>query len=223
MGFLNRTPEELLFLIPAILIGLTIHEYAHAMTAYKLGDSTAYMMGRASLNPLRHIDPVGFLFLLLFGFGYAKPVMVDRSKLSKPVLYDNIIALAGPFSNFLTALFFIIWIRLSYLAVANNIISPGAGYFIFLNYFVAINIGLGVFNLIPIPPLDGSHPVLNAIPARHEKFARNYYYYGFYILLGIIFAERLFRIDILPIGTLMRLVNSGLTALASIIIPFRLS
>lgn len=154
----------ILYSLPAILISLSVHELCHGFAAYKLGDPTAKMMGRLSLNPLRHIDPIGFIALLFFRFGWAKPVMVDSRYLKHPKRDMAIISLAGPLSNFLLAfLSSFLYVLLARYALRSQIM-----YIIFqmVMYLFLINIGLGIFNLIPIPPLDGSKILYSFLPNR---------------------------------------------------------
>jgi Zn-dependent protease len=154
---------ELIALIFAFLLAVTIHEFAHALTAYFLGDRTARDAGRLTLNPLAHIDPMGLLFIILFRFGWAKPVPMNQENFRYPKLYAIIAALAGPFSNFVIAL------ALLYLAayLPLDVLSSGVAQFLsqFFALAVWINVMLGVFNLIPIPPLDGGH-IINALIPR---------------------------------------------------------
>lgn len=190
--------ERILLTLPAVIIGLTVHEYSHALAAYWLGDSTAKEQGRLSFNPLRHIDPFGMIFLIFAGFGWAKPVQFDPANLKNLRRDRALIALAGPVSNLLLGF-------LGGLVIRLLIIPMGAGSGIpeipsvMLFYFVMINFGLFVFNILPLPPLDGSHIFLSGInlkPALEEKIRK----YGALILFGIIILERTLDLDILPIG-----------------------
>jgi Zn-dependent protease len=156
--------DPLLFaaIIIAIVAALSFHEYSHALTAHWLGDPTADRMGRMTLNPLAHLDPIGFLMLLIVGFGYAKPVPYDPRYLRNPRSGSLLIGFAGPISNLILA---------SAFAIALKIAEPalgGANLLVGFCYFGAIiNVNLAVFNLIPIPPLDGSK-LLNVILAGPE-------------------------------------------------------
>ncbi len=156
---------QFLLMLPVILLSLSVHELAHGWTSYRLGDSTAKYMGRLSLNPLRHIDPLGFLALLFFHVGWAKPVMVDPRYFKNPKRDMALVSLAGPLSNFLLAFL----AAFVYEAMAHFL--PGSGTVIeilkLLVYLLLItNLGLGVFNLIPIPPLDGSKILYAFLPDR---------------------------------------------------------
>lgn len=147
---------QMLYRVPAILIALTVHECAHGWVAYKLGDPTAKMMGRLSLNPLKHMDPVGTVMLLVLGFGYAKPVPINPRNFKKPLRDDTLVSLAGVTANFI--MFFIVYGIMFGLSVAGISLGFFSG---FLTYFVSINLSLMLFNLLPIPPLDGFHVVNN--------------------------------------------------------------
>jgi Zn-dependent protease len=195
---------DLLKVVPAVLIGLTVHELAHAWAALRLGDDTPRLMGRLTLNPLKHIDPIGFIMLVVAGFGWAKPVMIDRAKLKRPVRDDILIALAGPFSNLLLAVLLVFLLR---LVVALAPYSSGPVFqtvvSVFL-VFMAMNVALGLFNLLPIPPLDGSHLVTNVLSLKSAAGAALFFRYGSIALLALIVLERILRVDILPVG---RVVN----------------
>ena len=163
-----------------ILITLTLHEYAHGYVAYRLGDDTAKSLGRLSLNPLKHLDPVGAICMLLFHIGWAKPVPINPRNFKNPKRGFAICALAGPLSNIIMAFFsaglYLLLVKLfahtSFSSeflfnLANNLLL-----FVFL--FHSINIGLGIFNLIPVPPLDGSRLLTVILPERaYFKIMKN--------------------------------------------------
>ena len=173
---------NLLYALPAILISLSFHEMSHGYVSYRLGDPTAYRLGSVTLNPVKHLDPIGTLLLVVsmlsgFGFGWAKPVPID------PTYYKNarrgtvLVSLAGPVSNLLLAFIFafpmaIIGAKYGYTAreiLGKNGLFPGFSWqellFNISSFFYMINIGLATFNLLPIPPLDGSKILTAVLPA----------------------------------------------------------
>ncbi|MBQ3145346.1 MAG: site-2 protease family protein [Clostridia bacterium] len=173
-GILN-----LLLTIPGVLIALTFHEFAHAYAADKLGDETPRMQGRLNLNPLSHIDPFGFVFLIVAGFGWGKPVQINprnfngKYSLSKA---EAIVSAAGPIMNFILAFVFLI---IYYVLFNITNVMQGLStqwqlvvYQIVL-YTISINIGLGVFNLIPLPPLDGSKILMHFLPYNGKQWFYN--------------------------------------------------
>lgn len=181
---------SLLLRIPAVLIAISVHEAAHGYAAYKLGDPTAKLMGRVSINPFAHFDLFGAICMLIFGFGWAKPVPFDLRMLKHPKRDTALIAVAGPVSNLLTAFLFTgIWVGLFYavmvfqpawLMSSDSICSI---LFVMLQHIAALNISLLIFNLIPIPPLDGSKVLISFLPASAYRFVLKYERYGMSILM----------------------------------------
>lgn len=163
-----------------VLLAISVHETAHGLMAYRLGDYTAKSIGRLSLNPLRHLDPVGAVCMLLFGFGWAKPVMVNPYNLKNPKRDMSLVSLAGPLSNFIMA--FIATIVLKILLMSG--VSPQGYLSNFVVYVIIFNIGLGVFNLIPIPPLDGSKIFLSLLPSRLYYDIMRYERFGWIVLVA---------------------------------------
>lgn len=198
--------ESTLYSLPAVVAGLTVHEYSHAFAAYRLGDSTAREEGRLSLNPLRHIDPVGFILIVIAGFGWAKPVMFHRECLRRPRRDESIIAVAGPLANLVLGVLGSAALRLLILAdPAVTTHLAGAVVFKLLLYLVYINYGLFVFNLIPIPPLDGSHAAFSALRIKPETEAR-LYRYGSLALLVLIIGSNQLGIDFLWMGSIVHAI-----------------
>lgn len=168
----------------AVLLAISTHEMCHGLAAYLLGDKTAKYMGRLSLNPFRHIDPIGALCLLLFGFGWAKPVMVNSLYFKKPKRDMALVALAGPVSNFLLAFVALLIFKLLTLTPLFYGGSKLAEIIaVFLTTLVSMNIGLGVFNLLPIPPLDGSKIFLSLLPPRLYYDIMRYEHLGWLVLV----------------------------------------
>ena len=144
-----------LYTLPALLISLSIHEYAHAWTAYKLGDVTQKIRGRLSLDPFKHIDPFGFLCIALFGVGWGKPVMIDDRNFKNRAKGTMLTALAGPISNLLLAILLTVILKVLIMIGAINVMSAtNVGSIILSMFFYTIqfNVVFGVFNLIPLPP-----------------------------------------------------------------------
>lgn len=167
----------ILLRVVAVLIAISVHEMAHGFAAYKLGDNTAKYDGRLSLNPLRHIDIYGTLCLLFFGFGWAKPVMVNPNYFKNHKRDMALTALAGPLSNFLSALIGMVCLLYLSPVLSNRYVSQ------FFFMFVILNISLGVFNLIPVPPLDGSKIFLSLLPRRIYYEIMRYEQFGFIVLI----------------------------------------
>ena len=170
-------PEVLILLIPVLLFALVFHEFSHAWIANKLGDPTARYAGRLTLNPIAHLDPIGGLMILFVGFGWAKPVPVDPRYLKNPREDMMKIAFAGPASNLFLALIGGVLIRLT--GYAGPLTSM-------LILFTQINISLAVFNMIPIPPLDGSQIFSGIMIRRNPQLVMQLQMYGPQILMGLI-------------------------------------
>ncbi len=147
--------QRLVLQIPALLLAVTVHELAHALVADRLGDPTARLQGRITLNPLPHIDPLGALAFVIAGFGWAKPVPVNAFNLRHPVRDMALVAVAGPLSNFVMAFLGLLTLALVAPLIQSPLIAePVRGMLLYVYLF---NLGLGIFNLIPLPPLDGGH------------------------------------------------------------------
>jgi len=175
----------LLYRLPAVFIGFSFHEFAHAFAANLLGDDTAKSRGRLTLDPMSHIDPLGIIMLILFRFGWAKPVPVNPSNFKNRKKGMLLVSLAGPVMNFLIAFVTLLIYALIYsrLGSMNRVM-----YNIIINIYF-INIGLGIFNLIPLPPLDGSKILAGLLPARLEYNMYRYEQYSHLLLLVLIFTN----------------------------------
>lgn len=159
---------EFLLTLPIILIALTFHEVAHGWMSHKLGDPTAYNMGRLTLNPMKHLDPLGTLAMLVVGVGWAKPVPVNSRYYKKPKLGMALTALAGPVMNLILSFIGVILFYVSALVMSSFTIDPLLGQVIltFFQYFALLNAYLAVFNLIPVPPFDGSRIAFIFLPTK---------------------------------------------------------
>jgi Zn-dependent protease len=183
MGLLRLlTTDPLTFALVAIplLFSIIIHEVAHGWVAYKMGDPTAKWLGRLTLNPLKHLDPIGTLMLFLAGFGWAKPVPVNFENLSDKRRGLIFVSSAGILANILIAFFSLLLVRLLS-------ISPSGVAVVLVYYVVQINITLAALNLIPIPPLDGSKILMGIAWERTPSFFVRLEPYGFFIIIGLLY------------------------------------
>ena len=185
---------QLLLSLPVCLLALSVHETAHGYVAYRLGDPTARSMGRLTLNPIKHIDPIGFLCMVLFGFGWAKPVPINTRYFKKPKRDMALTGAAGPISNLLLAIVFALAMKLFYTGIAyvnfpNQTMVLMAVYFqSFLYYGIYLNVALAIFNLLPVPPMDGSRLLFAVLPSKlYFKIMRyeQYIYIAVLILLAL--------------------------------------
>jgi len=201
----NFTLEKLFILVPVVLMAITFHELAHGWVAYRLGDPTPKAQGRLTLNPISHLDPLGALLLLVAGFGWAKPVQVNpyyfKGDRQKGMM---LVALAGPLANILIA--FIGAVLFNYLGNFGNLT------YIFFSNWVIINIYLAAFNLLPVPPLDGSKILAGLLPKSSLNFIYSLEGYGPLILMLLIITG-LTRYLILPIAKVLITIVWGLAAI----------
>lgn len=176
---------EILYRLPAVFIGFSFHEFAHALVAYRMGDDTAKINGRLTLDPTAHIDPIGILMLILFKFGWAKPVPINPGNFKNRKQGIILVSLAGPMMNFIIAIISLLTYGLVYFKFGiENVILDG----IMINIYF-INIGLGIFNLIPLPPLDGSKILAGILPVKLEYKFYQYEQYSYILLLILIFTN----------------------------------
>lgn len=194
--FLAYSLEELPYVIVSLLIAFTVHEFSHAYVAYKFGDPTAKNEGRVTLNPIQHLDPIGTLLILIAGFGWARPVPVNRFHFKNPKLAGVLVSFAGPFSNLIVA---ILGFLIFYGLLASGV-GPDLPFFVepFLSILINLNILLFVFNLIPLPPLDGYRIVQDLVSADLRAKMTQYEQYGSLIFLILIITP-LSRYTISPV------------------------
>ena len=185
----SRFLQRVLLQLPALLVAVTVHELAHAVVADRLGDPTARRLGRITLNPLPHIDPLGAICLVLAGFGWAKPVPVDARNFSHPVRDMFWVAVAGPIANFLAAFVAVVL----YLALRPSGAVPGPVLMALAAVFL-LNLALGIFNLIPLPPLDGGHFLPYLLPRAAAGLLGMLERYGMLMLLLLVFTGATARI-----------------------------
>ena len=168
--------------LPGIVIAMVIHEFSHARVAYALGDYTPKLEGRLTLNPAAHVDPIGLLMLFLVHFGWAKPVRINPMNFSNPRRDDILVSLAGPASNLITA--FVALIVLVLLAKLNVPFTEGL--LVVFNLIIIYNINFAIFNMLPIPPLDGSHILRNLLPYHLAQAYEQLERYSFVFLIIIL-------------------------------------
>ena len=189
----------LLLSVPPILLALSFHEYAHGWMAYRLGDPTAKHEGRLTMNPLAHLDPLGTMMIIIVHFGWAKPVPVNPMNLRDPKKDMLWIALAGPVSNVIMAAGLGLILRIM-IGMGMRVDGSFLGYFQYMLYFaVMINLVLAIFNMIPIPPLDGSKILFGLLPTEYEESFLRFQQFGPMVLLGLVVINSYFGIPIFSV------------------------
>jgi Zn-dependent protease len=176
--------DQIPYVAAALMIAFAVHEFAHAWVAYKFGDPTAQKQGRLTLNPIKHLDPLGTILIFIAGFGWARPVPVNRFMFKNPRLAGVLVSVAGPVSNLLLVILaFAIW----YLFVALGLAQGVPEFFLnFLNIFISLNAMLFVFNLLPFPPLDGYRIIEDLAPQNIRAKMTQYEAYGSVIFLILV-------------------------------------
>lgn len=219
-GLMNISSGEILSLVltlPGVILAITFHEYAHAMAAYKLGDDTPKMQGRLNLNPFSHLDPWGFIMLLFVHIGWGKPVEINPRNFDRNISMEKaeaIVAVAGPIMNILLSIVLtVIYVAIIKFAPLFILTQVGSVVMLILQSAIVVNIGLGVFNLIPLPPLDGSKIFIQMMPYK----AKQWIYENqriFYIVFLVLWVTGLAGMIISPI---ISAIYSGITWCASAI------
>lgn len=190
--------QYIILLAPPILLALSFHEFSHGWMAYKLGDPTAKLAGRLSMNPLVHLDPIGTLMIFLVRFGWARPVPVDPRYFRQPKRDMLLVSVAGPGANMILALLSGLLLRLFRGGVFNffpsNVLQP---LYLMVKFSLQINLALAIFNLLPIPPLDGSKILYGILPPQYDHVFYSLERYGGFILMGLILFGMLSGVSIL--------------------------
>jgi Zn-dependent protease len=179
LTLLFSDPTVFLAIVVALVVAITIHEFSHAAVATAQGDDTARSQGRLTLNPIRHLDPFGTIFMVLAGFGWGRPVPFSPAQLRNKRYGPVMVSLIGPISNFVLAL-------ASALVLKALRSTDNQTLLLFVAVFLRINLILGIFNLLPIPPLDGSRLLAALLPPSRQGIVRFLDQYGIYLLLGLI-------------------------------------
>jgi Zn-dependent protease len=181
---LRDEPQLFVAFVIAVIVGFTLHEFSHAAVASLLGDQTARSQGRLTLNPIPHLDPLGSIAIILAGLGWARPVPVNPAALRNRRLGEVMVSLAGPAANFVVALVSVIALRIVYPTTGLTFDVPFSLKLLYT--LVAVNVLLGVFNLLPIPPLDGSTLLSIVLPPSRQNIVRFLDQYGIFLLLGLL-------------------------------------
>ncbi len=186
--------QGLFIVLPAIVIAITVHEFSHAWMANRLGDPTARLEGRLTLNPMAHLDPIGTLCLFIAYFGWGRPVPVDSSYFKHPLRDDMLVSFCGPLSNFFTAFLMAVILKLS---LKYHLLTFGSYFYEVLRLGLFINLSLCFFNLLPLYPLDGSHILRGLLPKGMIPAYEQLSSYSPFILLGLVAMGPMFNVSVL--------------------------
>ncbi|MBJ6363093.1 site-2 protease family protein [Paenibacillus sp. GCM10012307] len=210
---------DLPFIVLVLMIAFSVHEFAHAYAAYKFGDMTAYNQGRVTLDPRSHLDIVGTLLILIAGFGWARPVPVNRGHFKHPRIMGIIVSAAGPLSNLLLAVIGILivyvlnqaeWLYTDHAGVTKAVIH-------FLYYLILMNTMLFLFNLIPLPPLDGYRIIQDMLPQRQRIRLEQHEQWGMFIFLLIVFIPQLRMYTLDPLFSLSVPIRAFIQSLMELV------
>ncbi len=200
------------FIVIVLILAFAVHEFAHAYSAYKFGDLTAYRQGRVTLNPRVHLDVLGTILILIAGFGWAKPVPVNRGNFKSPRLMGIIVSVAGPLSNLLLALIGVAlfaWVDASdWIHGASEGVLEAIA--VFLHYLITMNVLLFIFNLIPLPPLDGYRVIEDLAPQRVRIKMEQNVQWGMFVFLLVVFIPPLRAVTLDPLFSLSRPIISAM-------------
>jgi len=209
--------QQIVLIAPGFLLAITVHEFTHGYIAYRLGDPTAKMAGRLTFNPISHLDPIGTIILVLTQMiGWAKPVPVDPRYFKNPRMDMVWVSLGGPAANLVTAAALAVLLHLILLSIGGQFVRHTSAFFLkpmiqMIAGGVTINVVLAIFNLIPVPPLDGSKILAGLLPARQAYEYEKLEPYGFIILIVLIFTNAVSYIIMPPISFIVSLLLGGLS------------
>ncbi|MBO4896723.1 MAG: site-2 protease family protein [Clostridia bacterium] len=214
---MGLTLREMILRLPVLFIAISVHEYSHGYAAYKMGDGTAKMQGRLTLNPLAHIDILGALCMVLFGFGWAKAVPINPNNFRDRKKGLVLVSLAGPLSNFFIAIIgavlYGIFARFNF---GSFNIEFAEVFYGLMNQLILLNVCFGVFNLLPIPPLDGSKIVGAFLPYRIYYKVLEYERYAFPVLLILLYTNILSKVLFILINPVLKSINSLINFIVNI-------